>query len=122
ARLDTARQVVARPERSSLAGAALDRLPRARRRPDLRVVALGQLPGVARVPEDGDEDVHGPPGALDVAVERAVEPLAAVARHERVDQTDGVGRLQVDGADVLLPFVVESGPAPEAGRDLLDVH
>ena len=123
ARLDAARKLVADRERiRDDAGAARDRGLSALRRPDARVVALAHLLGAARVPEDGDEDVHTALRALHVAVEGLPEAGRVVGRDERVDEHDAVLRGDERGADVLLPLLVEGGPAPEAGGDLEHVH
>jgi hypothetical protein len=70
--------------------------------------------------------------ALDVAIQGFEEAIAVLGRDQRVEEDDGVGRLEVDRPDLLLPalrpaFVrrpvrVEARPAPQPGGDLVDAH
>ncbi len=122
-RLEPARQRVAGAERvRHRTGAACDSCTRGRRRPDPGPIALEHGRGTSDVPEDRDQDVHGAARPLDVAVEGAPESLGFVSGHERVDEDDAVARLAVHAADVLLPFLVVCGPAPETRRELEHDH
>ena len=87
-------------------------------------VPLHDLAGASRVPEDRDEDVNREVGALHIPVEGVPEPrrLRLVARDERVDQDDRVGRLVVDAADLVMPLLMPRCPAPEAIGDQGDLH
>ena len=105
-----------------LPGTARDgRLARARR-PDACAVALAHRSGTARMPEHRDEDVNASLRALHIAVESLPEACSVVRGDERVDEHHPVLGLDEDAADVLLPLLVVSGPAPEAGSDLEHVH
>ena len=101
---------------------SLDGGTRAARSPESAAVAPDDVGRASRVPEDSDEDVHRPPRALDVAVEHPPEQVGLVGRDERIDQQDGVGRLPINAADVLLPLGVPGRPAPKRGGDLEYVH
>jgi len=68
------------------------------------------------------EDVHRRLRTLDVTVERLPELRGVLVRDERVDEHDAVLRLDVHAADLLVPLLVERGPAPEAVFDLEHVH
>ena len=75
------------------------------------------------MPRVREHDRHRQADALDVTVERLEEALLLPARHERIDQADGVRRLEIGGAHLaLVPLGVPRRPAPEPGLQLLHVH
>jgi hypothetical protein len=126
--------VLGEPVDRLVAGRRRERLDTGRERPVRRgPVALRDRLGAPAVPRDGEQDQHRLARSLDIAVERAPEPLLVLRRDERIDEDDRVGSLVVDAADLLvpplgwscvrrLPFRMETGPAPEARRYFLHVH
>ena len=75
------------------------------------------------VPRIRQDDRHRQVEPPDIAIERAVEAVLLVARHERVDEHDGAGRLEVRRTDLaLVPLGMPRRPAPEPRSQLLHVH
>ena len=81
---------------------------------------------------DREQDAHGLPRPLDVPVERLVEAIAVLHRHERVEEDDRVRPVVVHAADLLIPAVgaavgrrparVTAGPVPQSGSELPHLH
>ncbi len=123
--LDAAGQRVARPEHvRDRFRPALDRRAGAARGVQPPAVAADDLAGAARVPEHRDEHMDRDTCAPHIPVQRLPEPcgFGRLRRHERVDQDDRVGCLEVHAADLVVPFLVVGGPAPEPLRDPRDLH
>ena len=89
----------------------------------LRAVAPRELVGATPVPRVRERDADRQPETRDVSVERREEPLLLVAWNERIDEQNGVRRLEVRGADLAIaPVRMLRSPAPEARLQLLDPH